>query len=546
MPSRAGATSTAPRNDAVRATLRIVIPRATRRVRRPRFVSPETQSTVIAFTPTSGKYAQAVVFAFDLTPQSNPACSHPDGDLNYEACDLTLDMQPGYYNASMSTYDGLLNSKNQPTGDVLSADIGFPLAIGYNSYISVTLYGVPARLAAWLPQPNGELQKTGTTGLTVPVNATGTMQLAITGKDALGEMITGVGAPVPSLTTSDPYVAIAPPSSGVTPNIFTLQVVGTPPVGHVATLFAQVTPDSASGAGPVKVSLSLAFAPPIPITEFPSPVGGSSITAGPDGNLWFTGGQTIWSMTTAGVLGPSFLVPLPTNGYPGLRGITVGPDGAFWFGGYAYVGRMTTKGAVTEYPARISPGGKLATGSDGALWFTAYGIVERITTTGSLTTFRSNGNNGSITAGPDGALWFTKSGPAQIARITTSGIISLFNLPVVDAVVTGIAAGPDGALWFIGGVPNAIGRITTAGHITEFPLPTPAAGANSMVAGPDGAMWFTEGANRIGRITMQGAITEFIVPTAETVPWGLTVGPDGNIWFVEANDNNIGRLTLPN
>jgi len=68
------------------------------------------------------------------------------------------------------------------------------------------------------------------------------------------------------------------------------------------------------------------------ITEFPLPTPGSQpgvITAGPDGNLWFTevDGNKIGRITPGGRISE---FPLPTPGsQPGA--ITAGPDGNLWF-----------------------------------------------------------------------------------------------------------------------------------------------------------------------------------------------------------------------
>jgi streptogramin lyase len=69
--------------------------------------------------------------------------------------------------------------------------------------------------------------------------------------------------------------------------------------------------------------------PSLSVTEFPIPTANStpfSITAGPDGNIWFTetGGNKIGRISLAGTI-TEFSAP----GAPG--GITAGPDGALWF-----------------------------------------------------------------------------------------------------------------------------------------------------------------------------------------------------------------------
>ena len=67
------------------------------------------------------------------------------------------------------------------------------------------------------------------------------------------------------------------------------------------------------------------------ITEFSLPSGSYpwGITAGPDGNLWFTelSGNNIARITTAGVI-TEFPVPTPGSA---PSGITRGPDGNLWF-----------------------------------------------------------------------------------------------------------------------------------------------------------------------------------------------------------------------
>jgi streptogramin lyase len=113
------------------------------------------------------------------------------------------------------------------------------------------------------------------------------------------------------------------------------------------------------------------------VTEFslptppPIPPGGAlfSITAGPDGNLWFTEGTAnkIGRITPAGVI-TEFPIPTP-NSFPG--GITPGPDGHFWFTELptSKIGRITPAGVITEFAVPINPSG-LAVGPDGNMWVT--------------------------------------------------------------------------------------------------------------------------------------------------------------------------------
>ena len=81
---------------------------------------------------------------------------------------------------------------------------------------------------------------------------------------------------------------------------------------------------------------------------------------------------------------------------PGSRpeGITAGPDGNLWFTEFngGRVGRITPAGVVTEFSAGITPGSSpngITAGPDGNLWFTEFngGRVGRITPAGVVTEF---------------------------------------------------------------------------------------------------------------------------------------------------------------
>jgi streptogramin lyase len=301
------------------------------------------------------------------------------------------------------------------------------------------------------------------------------------------------------------------------------------------------------------------------ITEYPVPTPACvpfDITAGPDGNLWFTefttGIRTIARITPDGVITE---FPLAPNAANGPFGIAAGSDGNLWFTlsplsdapGNSAIGRITPAGvpaAEVPLPDGSVPLG-IAAGPDGNLWFVLSGTnaIGRMTTSGVVTQFpipTAASSPAAIAAGADGNLWFTELDANKIGRITTSGVVTEFPIPTAGSQPAEITAGPDGAIWFNELAANQIGRITTAGVFTEFPVPTPNAfpEGGEIVAGPDGNLWFTENsANKIGRMTTSGVVTEFAVPTANSGPSAIAKGPDGNIWFTEELGNKIGRIT---
>jgi streptogramin lyase len=302
------------------------------------------------------------------------------------------------------------------------------------------------------------------------------------------------------------------------------------------------------------------------------------ITAGPDGNMWFT---NQWR-GMIGEIDPSTrqIAQYPiaggvdVNSHPLPFGIVAGPDGNLWFtdeGEVRSVGEMNpTTHQVTEYPISTSGGNAypnpdaIAVGPDGNLWFTETGTIPSIgeldAQTHAITQYAIPSGAvpaasvpGEIAAGPDGNLWFTVG--SSIGEISPSTHqITEYPIPYR---ASDIASGPDGDLWFIGG--NVIGEINPTTHqISNYPLPGwPGVPSDTVVgegiaAGPDGNVWFTvawnwfpaSGGNpqAVGEISpITHAIVEFPIPIGpslyrsdpEEEPSGIAAGPDGNVWFTD-------------
>lgn len=154
--------------------------------------------------------------------------------------------------------------------------------------------------------------------------------------------------------------------------------------------------------------------------------------------------------------------------------ITAGPDGALWFtNSDNSIGRITTGGVVTNYtdPSILDPL-DISAGPDGAMWFTnrnGSSIGRISTTTHAITSYPVSADAEGIAAGPDGALWFTSDeAPGSIDSIATSGKATNYPSMKISGP-TSIASGSDGNLWFTSGGNNSIGRITTAHSVTTSP-----------------------------------------------------------------------------
>src|SRR6202140_1250350 len=144
------------------------------------------------------------------------------------------------------------------------------------------------------------------------------------------------------------------------------------------------TPNSTQGIRGIFHEFAL---PPSPFVPF-------TITAGPDGNLWFTE-------------------------------IMQNQNGSVQAGKIA---RLTPTGTLSEFslPSANTLATDIIPGPDGNLWFTEGDKIARITPLGKISEFPVPSAT-SIITGPDGTLWFTEQ--SKIGRMTLTGKVSEFSLP---------------------------------------------------------------------------------------------------------------------
>jgi streptogramin lyase len=266
----------------------------------------------------------------------------------------------------------------------------------------------------------------------------------------------------------------------------------------------------------------------------------TSITEGPDGNMWF--GLTRANPVSFDALPreaePAVVRVTPGGGFTEFalpardtnpRSLLSGPGGDIWFLYDHGVGRITMGGQVTDYPNTDIGGGEgqLVAGPDGNFWLVRAGGREifRLTPSGEWSGFvqptqRLNG----ITAGPDGNVWFTEPFDGQIGKINPAGQADTFP---AQGPATEITTGPDGNLWFT--LEAGVGRITTAGEVLgAYEAPSPKA---PILTGPDGRVWFRSGSAEIGRLTADGRASVIPLLSEVRTLTGIAPGPDGEVWF---------------
>jgi streptogramin lyase len=220
------------------------------------------------------------------------------------------------------------------------------------------------------------------------------------------------------------------------------------------------------------------------IDEFPLPTipagtrNPHHLALGPDGNLWFTeqaaSGNAIGRLnfdSDGGVVTPlgvtEFALPNATS-YP--RDITAGPDGNLWFTeqGGLRIGRITTGGfinASTEYTGFTGVPLGIAPGPDGNVWFsTQSDKVAQITPAGTITEYDVD-TAGCVplvmALGPDDALWYSCYGKSMLGRTDPNDPSnpSSHTLIAIDSEPSGIVFGPGEAVWFVQEAARQVGYL---------------------------------------------------------------------------------------
>lgn len=245
----------------------------------------------------------------------------------------------------------------------------------------------------------------------------------------------------------------------------------------------------------------------------------------------------------------------------GENGIVAGPDGAMWFTAVNGDGKAAIYGsAIVRYSmdgtfkiyrlrAQAAPV-EIAVGSDGALWFTESTGIGRITTSGKVTEFAvpiSYGTPYALTLGRDGNIWFTSF--SGIARITPKGEISRVECSDRLCQPYEITVGPDGLLWTTDAFLDGLDRFSYAQQTQPTTTSIVFRGnvqgrlLAGLTTGPDNALWLCdliEG--EIIRYQSSGMLTAYRAPGGQPTPNKITTGSDGALWFTNILSNEVDRI----
>jgi DNA-binding beta-propeller fold protein YncE len=260
-------------------TVRITVPRKTRRGHKPRFVSPDTDGMLLTLdlgTPRQVTIGRVIVLGAVGCSTSLPL-----------TCTFSVALAAGDHTLDVATYDRPPNGA-MPQGNLLSDNLGIPLSVkgGAANSFNFTLQGIPQGIAV-IPDAGQDVTGTQSAGFDLygAYKADGETifprSFTVIATDADGNYILGAGAPAMTLTSSNPSKLSNGNSAIGNPNRFVV-TPGAPVSFAALQLTATATPSTAagsnSGGSPISVAIPVDFvaanAPRIYVVD-EDPLGGS-------------------------------------------------------------------------------------------------------------------------------------------------------------------------------------------------------------------------------------------------------------------------------
>jgi streptogramin lyase len=256
----------------------------------------------------------------------------------------------------------------------------------------------------------------------------------------------------------------------------------------------------------------------------------TAITAGPAGRMWVTLPNDVGSFDPADPEGTATTFPAIGVG-GGNSSLTVGPDGNLWAANGDQVFRIAPGGTVDPFTVTGGSARGIVS-SGGLLWVADFGTqaIVSVTTTGTTTSYPIGGGPQGIAAGPDGQVGFTNpTPPHRVGRLVAGGSpLQTETAPTADPF--GMTYGSDGAYWFAQPVTNNLGRLTADGEYSQLGGLSPDSNPRYVAAGPSNTIWVAlhesggVGGKKVARVS---GLEPPVAPGAPGSP-GSTVAP-GNV-----------------
>lgn len=286
-----------------------------------------------------------------------------------------------------------------------------------------------------------------------------------------------------------------------------------------------------------------AVAAPTVTGEFDLPGMPNQLAAGPDGFIWvIVGGTNDFSRVSPDGTVTSYDATNLSNPV----GVTAGPDGNMWFTQINGVVKISPSDPLTGVATTINDiGGAQEIISNGTdLWTASGDKVIRIPPASPNTPqiYTINGLNArGIAAGSDGLIWIADFGSSRVFSLTASDVQTPYDLGA-NAGVQDVAAGPNGQVVIPRPGQQNIGLLSPGGTPTSFP--TPAGDPFGATFGTDNAYWVAQFlSNNLGRLTPDGQYSVLNGLSANSGPRYVTAGPGNTLWVSLNLASKIARVS---
>jgi streptogramin lyase len=269
------------------------------------------------------------------------------------------------------------------------------------------------------------------------------------------------------------------------------------------------------------------------------------LAVGPDGTVYFGGGNGFNQTPSIGKLDPALAVAGTSAGITGV--VTLDAPGCcssifrdmswsakdnrlYWTRSDFLVGTLAPGDKVATAPLPAAPWG-IAAAPDGGAWLAEYSASNvapawagnRIAQvapdlglnelgnlafqTGSLSSLRYDAKPKGITVAPDGTPWFAEAdagNPGYRIGHANGSVYTEYSGPCFGASpcsgsftgegITDVAMGKDNSVWYVNNISKAVGQLVPGGTMTEYRLNdmSPGLGAGSpkaITAAGDGSLW---------------------------------------------------------
>ncbi len=262
----------------------------------------------------------------------------------------------------------------------------------------------------------------------------------------------------------------------------------------------------------------------------------SGIAVGPEGRIWITRNGGVTTFEPGNPLGskdPTDIAEIGT-----AHSIVRGPDNNMWVATNGKVLKLQASdpSKFTPYPVAglepkdIDAAGQLLVVADAS----GEPRIVTLTTAGAPATYKIPGASQGVAGAASGLIGFSQAGkaPEQVGLISPPTALPLIETPGGLGDPFGAALGVDDAFWFAMSANDGLARLTSSGQLTLLNGFAKGSFPRQLAPGPNNTLWVTlDMTEKVGRVSGLEPPVAAVTPTTPVPPpdTKITKGPKGAI-----------------